>query len=94
MLLNMHVELHDTLFQMNQIACWVTCMLNNMKFSMFVNMHVSEHDMLFLDEPTLRLFDRRNSSIFTMNEKLKRTFMIAMQKLSVNFSTLLKNICK
>ena len=49
----MHVELHDMLFQMNQIACWVTCMLNNMKFSMLVNMHVSEHDMLFSDEPTL-----------------------------------------
>ena len=41
-LLNMHVELHDMLFQMHQIACWVTCMLNNMKFSMLVNMHVSD----------------------------------------------------
>ena len=53
----MHVELHDMLFQMNQIACWVTCMLNNMKFSMLVNMHVSEHVMLFSDEPTLNLIN-------------------------------------
>ena len=51
----MHVELHDMLFQMNQIACWVTCMLSNMQFSMLVNMHVSEHDMLFSDDPTLNL---------------------------------------
>ena len=51
-LVNMHVQLHDMLFQMNQIACWVTCMLNYMKFSMLINMHVSEHDMLFLDEHT------------------------------------------
>ena len=59
MLLNMPVDLYDMLFQMNQIACWVTCMLNNMKFSMLVNMHVSEHDMLFSDEPTLGILNEK-----------------------------------